>query len=521
MKQEKIEELASKVAQKAIARRSRLNDVIEDDDAIEEFEGVDNASIEEIAEFDIFDFCENEFVKKGDFVEYTIKKNGATVGFKKHPFSWEKVQKEYGGGRYNVLAKSTLTGRIVKRQSMPVEDIQTDDRGSHHIGFNPADLVSQIAEVVKPKDDGPNFMELFTLMQSQQEKTRHEAERAAERARQESERQTSSLVQIMQQNTLMMLEMMKGSKKEDSTVQIAQLIQAFADKMENRFERTLDKIQNQQSQNKSEFGLLEILKLQQDAQDKGFKLYSQLNSIAESKAEEKLELIEEYRDNGGPSGEKKTMTDTLIETILPTVAGALAKQSQAPQAPQKRIVQQRRPVSQRPLGANPNAVRQGTQTSTVQAGGQRQNQTIQKTSSSVGATRGPVGGQTLSVAKNSVGLPKATFPSQKTVTTTATTQTVNDSEEFKAKATEILVPIFATHLLEQSAPTIAASAIEVGLLDNGITKDEFLAKVSLDDMMGVVQGFELPEQANPWFEEIYANLKNQSDLGVGEYTASI
>lgn len=526
MKQEKIEELASKAARKALAARPKIDDIIEDDDAFEEFSVGETPNIEEISEFDIFDFCENEFVKKGDFVEYTIKKNGATIGFKKHPFSWEKIQKEFGGGRYNVLAKSTLTGRIVKRQSMPVEDLQTDGRANNHGGFNPADLVQQIAEVVKPKDDGPNFMELFTLMQSQQEKARQEADRAADRARAESEKQTSTLVQLMQQNTLMMLEMMKATKKEDSTVQLAQLIQAFADKMENRFERTIDKIQAQQSSSKSEFGLLEVLKLQQDAQDKGFKLYSQLNSIAEAKAEEKLELIEEYRETGGGgSTEKKTMTDTLIETILPTVAGALAKQGQAqPQAARpKQVAQQRRAVSPRPTQQNPNAFGQRTQTSPVQAGGQVQAQRTQAPSSKVGTVGGTGIGQNNQSTKNSVGLPKANFPKvvEKTVSTPVNVPNTSDIEGFKKNVTDILVPIFTVNLLEQNEPSVAAAAVEAGLLDNGISKEEFLAKISLSDMMKVVQGFELPEEANPWFEEIYANLTPKPYNGVGEYTANV
>jgi hypothetical protein len=128
MNKEKLEELASKAAKKALAGKQKFDEVVEDDDLSHDFGFSETTTIEDIAEFDLFDFCENEFVKKGDFVEYTIKKNGSTIGFKKHPYSWERIQKEFGGGRYNVLAKSMLTGRIVKRQSMPVEDAATEEK---------------------------------------------------------------------------------------------------------------------------------------------------------------------------------------------------------------------------------------------------------------------------------------------------------------------------------------------------------------------------------------------------------
>lgn len=530
MNKERLEELANKAAKKALASKPKNDEFLEDDDAFSEFVVGDNSNIEEISEFDIFDYCESEFVKKGDFVEYTVKKNGATVGFKKHPFSWEKIQKEFGGGRYNILAKSVLTGKIVKRQTMAVEDALHEDRRDSGIGFNPADLVSQIAEVVKPKNEGPNFMELFTLMNNQQEKSRIEAERAAERAKADSEKQSSTLIQLMQQNTMMMLEMMKSTKKDDPTLQLAQLIQSFAEKMENRFERAIDKIQNQNASKSSEFGLLEVLKLQQDAQDKGFKLYSQLNQIAEAKADEKLELIEEYRENGTTStGEKKSMTDTLIETILPTVAGALAQQGQQKAAQQSA---QRRPVSQnaqrRQIQRPTNTAGQRTQAAPVQASNQGQTQTTKTASANNGQIGRTNVGQGIKPVKNALGLPKASFspapiaPVTQTVSSQAYYEETAELEDtqFKSKMTEMLVPIFTQHLLEQSEPVVVAGAIELGLMDNGVDKEEFLSKISFGDIMDVVKGYELPEEVNPWFREIYANLKTESNNGIGEYTAN-
>jgi hypothetical protein len=509
MDKEKLETLANKAAARALKNRKNVEmEILEDDDAYEgDMETVD---IEEIVEFDIFDFCQKEFVEKGDYIDYSIKKNGALAGTKKHPYSWEKVQKEFGEGRYQVIAKSKTTGRIVKKQSMEVEGLNghayEDEKKS---SFDPSDLVSKIAEAVKPKQEGPNFMELFTLMNNASEKARIEAERAAEK-------QQSTVVQMMQQNTQMMLAMFQSqtqAPKQDNTVELARLIQSFAEKMENRFEKTIDKIQAQ-NQPKDNVSVIEMIKMREEAQEKGFKLYSQLNQLAETKAQEKVELIEEYRGEGGSSEKKdKSMTETLIETMLPTIAGALAKTASTPAAPQ---IPQRRVVSG-PIGVRPGTPRPKTQTlpkanlepkkAAVQTGRENPRQSVQVP-------------RPLNQSVNSdSGLPKANFTVSKPQPAAKTVEAV--STQWKKSVTDLLVPVYTGHLLEQTEPVKVAPIILGTLAQNGIGREEFLEKVSSSDILDVVKGFELPEIAYPWFEEIYAHIKAGTYNAIGEHTQNV
>ena len=512
MNKEKLESLANRAAAKALKNRNTVeSEIMEDDDA---FEGdLETVNIEEIVEFDIFDFCQKEFVEKGDYIDYSIKKNGALAGTKKHPYSWERLQKEFGEGRYQVIAKSKTTGRIVKKQSMEVEGLG----GSHYeeekkSSFDPSDLVAKIAEAVKPKQEGPNFMELFTLMNNASEKSRLEAERSAEK-------QQSTIVQMMQQNTQMMLAMFQTQAqqpKQDSTMEIAKLIQAFSEKMENRFEKAIDKIQNQ-NQPKDNVSVIEMIKMREEAQEKGFKLYSQLNQLAESKAQEKVELIEEYRGEGGTSEKKdKSMTETLIETMLPTIAGALAKANTGAAAavPQARPVPQQRRVL--PQGA---VARRGVKTQAnpilPKADLKPKERPVQKVGPVIreDSRKDPEPTQ-----EQDIGLPKAQFNLAPKVSNTV----VNvKSAEWKKGVTDLLVPVFTEHLVEQTPAVDVAPKIIDTLAARNISREEFLNNVAFSDILDVVKGFELPEIAYPWFEEIYANIKIGTYNDVGEYSSNV
>lgn len=504
MNKEKLEELATRAANKAFKNRRTSDDsLFEDDDAIEE--NVENINIDEITEFDIFDHCDREFVQKGDYVDYMIKKNGAIAGNKKHPYSWEKLQKEYGEGRYQVIAKSKATGRIVKKQSMEVDSLPSGEKDSSEGGFNPNELVTRLAEIIKPqKKEGPDFTEIMAMM-----------DRAADKARNEAQSQNQTLIQMMQENTKMMMLMFTSQNqntKKDSSSDVFNLFQTFAEKMENRFERVIDKLQNNQPV-KNEVGVMEMLKLKEEAEDRGFKRYAQLNQLAEAKAQEKVELIEEYRGEGGEKKDK-SMTETLIETMLPTIAGALAQSKAAPIAPAKAAIPQPRGPVSRPH--NPRAAKASAPT-LPKANFKPQAKPNPANSKSIGqAPRQNL--KPTSQVNN--GLPKANFnPPKPTPKPVVEVQAVD--EAWKKQATDLLLPVFTEHLLNQSEPVNVAPIIVATLNQNGISREEFLNKVGISDILDIVKAFELPEIAYPWFEEVYANIKDGTNIDVGEHSTNV
>lgn len=526
MTETRLEKLANKAADKALktlaARESNAVqfDVPSHLDGIARLGGDDTEADdgEAVAAFDIFDWCEDA-TKKGHQIQYVLKRNGEMLTTKYHPYSWEQIQKEFKGGQYQIVAKSLTTKRYLKSETRTLSDPVRGVNDSVEV-----ETAQKTTVVQAPQPQGPNFMELFTLFQSMNEKQRVEAREAAREN-----------AQLAQQNMLAFVEMMKSSQTGSQTMffEIAKMTQtvseklaesqrAMFEKMENRFEKILDKVsQNQTSAktDKPEFGLLELMKMQQDSQEKGFQLFNKLSQIAEQKAAERVEMIEELRGDAPESTKKeKSMTDTLIETMLPTIATALAGQGSVPTqtaqvAPTRRALPAPQ-VRTAPHSNNAAQSRRTAQTNAPQTTRTTQNASTQGASVTSGTTSRTVHGQT-PVKRNALGLAVATPVAQTAVKPTAETPKPVEtapSASLKDKFTEILIPSFGELLVNQAAPNVAAVEIVATLEKNGHNQTEFLSHVSLADLMGVVATFGLPDEANPWFTEVYAHIQGSAGV---------
>lgn len=483
---------------------------------------------EAIAAFDIFDWCD-ETTKKGHQIQYVVKRNGEMLAIKYHPYSWEQIQKEYKGGQYQIVAKSLTTKKYLKSETRTLSDpLKTSDDSE--------EIAQKIMMQAPPQQQGPNFMELFTLFQSMNEKQRAEAR--------ESAKETA---QMGQQNMLAFVEMMKSSQtgSQQMFFEIAKMTQqvseklaesqrAMFEKMETRFEKILDKVSEKTSPktDKPEFGLLELMKMQQESQEKGFQLFNQLSQIAETKAAERVEMMEELRGEQTPAApaKEKSMTDTLIETMLPTIAGALAG-SQAVPPTQQAVQPVRRALPPQQIGqvrqvprqvqpTQPGATAQRTQ---VQANRADQTQANAQKSAASRSVSGQTSGQP-TVKRNALGLPTAEIPVKTAETPVVTVQAAAETPkttDLKAKFTEILVPVLGESLLGGVSPEEGATATIAALEKSGHTRVEFVENVSLPDLMAVVSGFNLPEEANPWFEGLYAHLQNTAGVDAREHAPSV
>jgi hypothetical protein len=205
------------------------------------------------------------------------------------------------------------------------------------------------------------------------------------------------------------------------------------------------------------------------------------------------------------------MTETLIETMLPTIAGALAKS----QAPQPVAQQPRRAVSGN--GLPPQRIARPQPQTLPKANIKPQEKTVQS-GREVTRQNGQVA-QT--VKKESItGLPKANFQINKPIPQNVQTAK-NVSVQWKKGITDLLVPVYTENLLEQTEPVKVAPKILNKLAQNGVGREEFLEKVTSSDILDVVKGFELPEIAYPWFEEIYAHIKDGTYNAIGEHTQNV
>jgi hypothetical protein len=122
---------------------------------------MDEEEIDEMAsdpdEFDIFADVGDKLTRAGDRISYTIKRDGDFIaGAIKHPFSWDRVQKEYGGGTYQVIARSTNKGGYIKSQTRNVASALIED------------------QVDQPKEEarGSSTTDLLMLLQAQKREER-------------------------------------------------------------------------------------------------------------------------------------------------------------------------------------------------------------------------------------------------------------------------------------------------------------------------------------------------------------
>lgn len=505
----KLEQLAAKAAQNAVKNVSGAYADLPDfaGVSLSDKEALDFSPPEdgdEAAAFDIFDYCDT-LSKKNHQVQYVVKRNGEMVTVKYHPYSWEQLQKEFKGGLYQITAKSLTTKRYLKSESRTLSDppkgsLQDEDYE-----------IARFAPPPPPPPQGPNFMEIFTLMNTVSDKQRQEARELAKEQAQQSQTTMMAFVEMMrassQQSQAMVLEIAKMTQAISEKMADSQ--RQMVEKMETRFEKVVEKLAHQDDGKKQKgVDMFEVMKLQQESYDRGFALANQTNQIAELKAQEKLELLEEIREarGSGEPAKEESITDTLIKTMLPAVSQAMLAQTgqmRPPAAPQPRRQLQTGPARprqpQRVLSPSGNQ-----QSKPPQAQGEAKKAEPARKTNAV-ATQ-----VNLDALKQQTEPPKSEIAALPVY-----------DEVFEAKATEVrdikwyddaLAATIGQCLLDSKSTREGAEAILGKLAELGVTPKVFTDEVKHDDMMGIVKNYNLPEEANPWFEEVYAHIKTEAGV---------
>lgn len=430
--------------------------------------------------FDIFDHCDKLQKTQGHQISYVVKRNGEMLTVKYHPYSWEQVQKEFGAGQYQIIAKSITTKRYLKMETRVLAD--------HKGNIETPEKVQQ--------SSGMEFDKLILLMQQQREQDRREMKEQLERQKAEEERRrieekerVKETISQTQNQTIMLVEMMKmmNDKSERSTLELAKLQQAA----EERAARAQDKqmqlmIQLMQSQTQNnqpkETGLspLELMKLTKEAEESGFNRMFQLLNMARAEAEERIAYREES-GGGGSREEKKSLTDRLIETMIPTITTAIAQNGLPKQVP----APVRRPL-QAPPAARPGVPAQAT-TGVRQQTTHPRPQAPQKSNSGNGAAS----------ERTALGLPTIKFKKE-----TKTAEVLPTPEQVE----EWISPVMTDALLsEKPVPETASKLVEV-VKNHGLSKENFCKIMNLEQLRGLVTKYGLPEVAYDYFKEIHAHL---------------
>jgi hypothetical protein len=514
-----LKEVAKQVAREAILEFNDQNDDEGPDDETLSFIDSSNGITEERKDndptgFDIFSDVGEPRTEKGDIIRYVIRKWGQHIATKFHPYSWEELHEEYGSGNYQVIARSDSTKKFVKSESRILGDARSANRKQN---------TETREETVAPPHQQPQglgFMELFTLLQEQQKQAKEEA-REVSREAQNTQNQmmilvaellktnstsgVSSSVQMMQMITQMIQQQQQTTN---------QMFEKMAENQVKMFEKINERIEKVADKKSSEFEML----------NKGFEMFSKMNDLAEKKAQFQLELLEEAKadakSDDDSSPRKKSLTDSLIEGILPVVSQALVAQQQGPAlvahkhqlALQQQAIQRRQlQVAQARRAKADRQLQTGSGVKTV--GNANTTPTLQTTTKSEVKTSVTPGGATVrtNIVKNS-GLPSLAIGQKEDVDVLELESQSNNLTELTVREKcQKLLPEFLGKLMLENVPSDVAAGQTLEMLKNqGISREDFLKEVQVDDLLAVAEEYGLPEVAFEWLNDLYAHIQSKS-----------
>lgn len=319
---------------------------IEIDDEIDENEDENDEKVltfddlltdfKENQDLDVFEDMGPKAADVGMYLFFDLYRDAIYLGRRSHPYSWHQLQKEFGGGNIRVDVRHPNTKAYIKRTSRIVagapkefiEEVKQERREYTQQPPQPpqqniAEIMATMAGVIAP---------IISLISGNKQSSTPDNMGNLVTQLQQSQMQSSQMILNMMQN------FMETSRKE------AQNSLEFQTKMLDKLTEKLEK-----SSNKSDsYTAADILRATQDAQENGFKLFTQLQSMAENIADEKISLLP------APSEGKKGAIDSIIESMMPVIAQGIMAQKQAAAEPQQRQgAAARNPQTDRPLTPRP------------------------------------------------------------------------------------------------------------------------------------------------------------------------
>ncbi len=447
-------------------------------------------------EFDIFTDIGVKLVAQGDMITYLIKKDGSYVTTKPHPYSLEKLQKDFGGGTFRVTARSQRKGQIVKAQTFYVAD-------------------APIVEPIEPEVDEEAIQssktnELGTLLAVLEKGN----ERAEIRAQQQSEFQMKMFQTMLQSMATVM-----GGRQQDGGGNAA--IEKLIDRQDRMFEKMFDKLEKaNQSQQQKPLDPMSLMKELREAEDRGYKKHEDLIKLAKEEAEERMDMLEEGRSEKEP----ETLTQTLIKGLIPMMAQALPSVQAAMAAQSAATPQTTQPVLRQPTPEE-RAQYELQQSQLLERRRVEENRK-RAAAASGDAARSPETRDTRREPekKKTIGSPmglpsvKREVPSVeiKKVEGTVVEAPVTPKQEevkvmtngkTKEKIKEVAIPIMGKALASRGNPTKAAHETLKALSAVGITREILLKEFTEEDLLATAASLNIPEMANPWFKAFYAAVR--------------
>jgi hypothetical protein len=290
-------------------------------------------------ELDIFDDVGEALAKVGHFVTYQIKKNGSILATKGHPFSWGKIQVEFGEGRYTVTAKSADNVYIktqtesVHARTVKDEDSELNNSSNNDGNLTTLDFISMMeknaknatAEAERRADrDRENLMAMITAMKPEKDNSSAEIMKTMQNKSDDMLKLVIALVSkapdVPKDNSTDMLKFMVDlqNKQQEKTERMFEKMQENNNKL---FEAIITTQNSKPEAIEPEFSAIKVMEMVENARNGGFEQYSLITQMAETIAEKNA-----VTGDGGD----ESITNTLIKSLAPAVGAMMANKATNP-----------------------------------------------------------------------------------------------------------------------------------------------------------------------------------------------
>lgn len=429
----------------------------DDDDSSDSDEDEVEASPQNLQgkEKDIFTDVGEKSVRKGVPVYYQIVKNGSMLSRKDHPYSWELLQSEFGGGYYKVTAKNAITHVIMGWDGKSVLDPmgfkKEADKEKPEI---PAPQNPYPQQAPQPQLDVNSLLTTIMTVVGGHNKAQAGAEVANTNA-------ITQLIGQMQQNNMTFMQqsnqqfMTMMDKMSQQNTEMFKAVQAQIEKLSNK---PVDKA----------MGPLELITLLEKSKKDGVEQWTNLMKMAKSEAEDKKEIIsamKEIMEDGKEGQGNKGVVDKLLEGLLPMLA-QVAIASKAQGSPQPVIDEQVQALA------------------VAQEAATHQEQVRQAPRPQVLRPPMPQG-------------PRRVVKERTTPVT---------ENETKTKIIDLMTPHVAKWLSSREAPQLAATQGKVILQNAGWAMPTVVQNFKVDDLYALRRKYGIPPVADKWLTAFYEAL---------------
>lgn len=443
-------------------------------------EDLDEEELDEVAEqvdeFDIFTDVGEKLTKAGDRITYTIKRNGEFLaGSVQHPYSWDQVQKKYGGGTFTIIARSTQRGGYVKTQSRNVAgpDLEEKQHAAQPSGSSITELLALMTQQRKDEQEAQRHRD-EQAAEERRERERLRKEEEEKRLNAENNSTNTMMTMMMQmmksqsEQTTALLAAVMGGKKEDIK------LEKIMEMMDQRMEKTIQLLTGKEKKNEG-IDPFKLIEMQATAEERGYKRAMDAVDLADKKAEE----LADMRERGGTQEKETTSTTkTLVDAVMPVVQTFMESRSPA--------------LQQAPAPQDPRAHARALPPPPVKPAPQN---------------KGPA--QAASVL--GLGRPLPT-PAQRKP------QPMKDPKKTLIENTtiaEIGKDLSSNLLTGKYNPEGTADKVLELLKPHQIDAAALCSQYTLDDMIKAAAAKGIPDAIKPYLERFYAHIKAKTTVGTG------